>query len=164
MDENHKALPRSREGIFAAISVGFFLVLAGTIFTTTPNLYDSIVAFFRNFDILRVPNAQFSLPAPTTPDAHLTVYAAAWQFSAVWGLFQIALLSLRLFVRSPLAKKAENFSDVIFWFGTSYMVYTLLNEMTTITIWFVFWSGILTLLGFSLVIRAIILAAYRSKR
>jgi len=160
-NEEHKLSPRSREGVLSAIGVGFFFVLAGTIFIMTPHLYDSFVTFFRNFDIVQVPNTQLSFFAPTTPDVHTTVYTAALQFGIVWSLFQIAFLMLRVAAHSPLAKKAETLSNMIFWIGTSYLVYAMLNEATTVVIWFAFWSEILMLLGLSLVARGIVLAAYR---
>jgi hypothetical protein len=161
--EEHKLSPRSREGVLSAIGVGFFFVLAGTIFIMTPHLYDSFVTFLRSFDIVQVPNTQLSFFAPASPDVHTTVYAAVLQFSIVWSLFQIAFLMLRLVAHSPLAKKAETLSNVIFWIGASYLIYSMLNETTTIAIWFAFWSEILMLLGLSLVIRAMVLAVYRRK-
>ena len=162
-NEEHKLSPRSREGALSAIGIGFFFVLAGTIFIITPHLYDSFVSFFRNFDVIHVPNTQLSFFAPTNPDVHTTVYSVVLQFSIVWSLFQIAFLMLRLVAHSPLAKKAETLSNMIFWIGASYLVYAMLNETTTVAIWFAFWSEILMLLGLSLVIRALILAAYRPK-
>jgi hypothetical protein len=162
-NEEHKLSPRSREGALSAIGVGFFFVLAGTIFIMTPHLYDSFATFFRNFKVVQVPNTQLSFFAPTIPDVHITVYTAALQFSILWSLFQITFLALRIAAHSPLAKKAETLSNVIFWIGASYLVYAMLNETTTVAIWFAFWSEMLMLLGLSLVIRALILAAYRPK-
>jgi len=131
-NEEHKLSPRSREGVLSAISVGFFFVLAGTTFIMTPHLYDSFVAFSRNFNIVQVPNTQLFFFAPTTPDVHTTVYTATLQFGIIWSLFQIAFLMLRLAAHSPLAKKAETLSNMIFWIGTSYLVYAMLNEATTV--------------------------------
>jgi len=86
------------------------------------------------------------------------LYSAVTHFSLIWGLFQIASLALRFVVGSPFSKKAETASNLVFWLGASYLISTLLNEMTTRTTWFVFWAEIIMLIGVSLIIRAIILA------
>ena len=152
--------PRYREGLFTAISVGFFFVLVGAIFATTPNLIDKISAFFRDFDLVRVPNQPgWLLPAPAFPGRHSTVYSTLEKFSFALGLFQIVVLALRIGVRSPWGKKAETVSNLVFWLGTGFLIRMLLVESTR---WFVFWAGIIMLIGVSLVIRAIILAAVRA--
>lgn len=48
---------------------------------------------------------------------------------------------------------------MVFWLGASYLVGTLLNETTMMEDWFVFWAAIIMLIGVSLIVRAIILAA-----
>lgn len=99
------------------------------------------------------------------PLAHSVVYLAVEQFSYVWGLFQLVILALRFVARSPLGKKAETVSDIVFWLGAGFLTRTFLLETTRMsfisemTRWFVFWSGIIMLIGVSLIIRAIILAA-----
>jgi len=150
--------PKYNEGLFSAISAGVFFILVGAIFVVTHNLFGKILAFFGDFDIVRVPNTKIFLPAPASPRAHSVVYSAVAQFSFVWGLFQIVILALRFFARSPLSKKAETVSNVVFWLGTSFLTRTFLNETTTATTWFVFWAGVIMLIGVSLIIRAVILA------
>lgn len=152
--------PRYSEGVFSAVSAGFFFILVGAIFVITPNLFDKIEAFFRNFDVVSVPHTEnIFIPAPLFPDAHSVVYSAATQLSLIWGIFQISILAFRLVARSSLNKKAETISNMVFWLGTSYLISTFLNETTTMEMWFVFWTVIIMLIGVSLVIRAIILAA-----
>ena len=152
--------PRYRESLFSAISVGFLFVLVGAIFVTTPNLFNEILDFFRDFDLVRVPyQPGWLLPAPAFPGRHPVVYSAAEQFSYALGLFQIAVLALRFVARSKWGKKAETVSNLVFWLGTGFLTRILLIETTK---WFVFWSGIIMLIGVSLVIRAIILAAARA--
>jgi len=150
-----------REGLFSAISAGFFFILVGTIFVTAPNLFDNIIAFFRGFDIVSVPHTgNLLLPAPVSPSAHSDVYSAVTKFSLIWGLYQIAILALRFIVHSPLSKKTETVSNLVFWLGASYLINTFLIETAT---WFVFWATIIMLVGFSLIGRAVILAAMRLK-
>ncbi len=149
---------RRGEGLFSAVSAGFFFILVGAIFVTTPNLFDKIIAFFRNLSIVSVPNMVILLPAPTSPRNHLVVYSAVTQFSLVWGLYQIFVLALRFVARSSLDKKAETASNIVFWLGASYLIPIFLNGTTTYITWFAFWAGILMLIGVTLIVRAIVLA------
>lgn len=153
---------RHKEGLFSAISAGVFFVVVGAIFVTTPNLFDKIIAFFRDFDIVNFPNTEVSLPAPASPGDHSVLYSAVTQFSFIWSLYQLVILALRFVVRSPLSKKAETVSNVVFWFGTSYLIQTFLDEMTSTTTWFEFWSAVIVLVGVSLLARAAIFAVARA--
>jgi hypothetical protein len=150
--------PRYGESVFSAISVGVFFILVGAIFVTTPNLFNKILDFFRDFIIVRAPNTVIFLPAPDSPSAHLLVYSAVTKYSFAWSFFQILVLTLRFFAGSPLSKKAETVSNLVFWLGTSLLTSQFLNETVTVTAWFVFWSGIIILCGVSLIIRGVILA------
>ena len=152
--------PRYNEGLFSAISAGFFFILVGAIFVTTPNLFGEILDFFGDFDLVRVPNQPgWLLPAPAFPVRHSVVYSAAEKFSFAIGVFQIVVLALRFLARSPWGKKAETVSNFVFWLGTGFLIRMLLVEST---MWFVFWAGIVMLIGVSLVVRAIILAMARN--
>ncbi len=159
MSEGSKVYPRRYgEGLFSAISAGFFLILAGSLYMTTPSIFEKILAFFRDFDIVRVTNMSILLPAPAFPANHLIIYSTITQFSFVWSIFQIVILALRFVAHSPPVKKGETVSNLVFWSGTIYLIPKFLNDTTTITTWFVFWSAIIMLIGASLIIRAIILA------
>jgi len=153
-----------RDGLFSAISAGFFFVLVGAIFAITPNLFRSIIDFFRDFNLVRVPNLEIYLVAPVSPRAHSVVYLAAEQFSFVWGLFQIVILVLRFAARSPSRKIAETLSNIAFWWGAGFLISAFLNETTTRVMWFAFWAAIIMLLGLSLLVRAVILAATPTRR
>ena len=159
LNESPKGFSRRyREALFSAISAGVFFILVGAIFAAMPNLFDKIIDFSRDFDIVRVPNTEILLPAPAFPGDHSVVYSAVTQFSFVWGLFQILILALRFVARSPLSKKAETVSNLVFWLGASFLIGTFLDETTTATTWFVFWAGVIMLIGVSLIVRAIVLA------
>jgi hypothetical protein len=152
---------RYGEGIVAAVSVGGFFVLLGVIFAIIPNLFERIVAFFTNFGVVEVTNTGIFLPAPTTPWAHSVVYTAASQFSLGIGILQILIVALRLAIRSPLGKTAEAISNLVFWFGASYLIPMFLNEATSLKIWFTFWTAMIVLIGVSLIVRAIVLMLRR---
>jgi hypothetical protein len=149
---------RIREGLLSAISVGFFFLLIGAIFVITPNLFNEVEAFFRDFETQSIPHlSNVFLPAPANPAAHTVVYTAVWQFSLVWGVFQIIILALRFVAGSPFSKKAETAGNMVFWLGTAYLVGAL--PTTGLEEWFVFWAAIIMLIGVSLIVRAVILAA-----
>lgn len=161
MSETRIYRPRHREGLVSVISAGFFFILVGVIFVTTPNLFNNIVDFFKDFKTVQVPNTAVFLPAPARPSTHLNVYSAVGMFCLIWGIFQICALVLRFFAYSPYGKKAENASKIVYWLGAYYLVITFLNATLDTTRWFMFWSAIIMWLGFSLIVRAIILAAKR---
>ena len=151
----------SRDGFVSALSAGVFFILVGVLFIVTSDLFDSIVRFFQNFDIVQVPHfTGVFLPAPKNPWMHVTAYSAAAQFSLVWGLFLIGLLAVRIFANSPLRKKAENASNIVYWLVNSYLITIFLNGTTTTLRWFAFWAAIIMLAGVTLIIRAAILAVF----
>jgi hypothetical protein len=162
---------RHREGLLSAVSAGFFLVLIGLLFVIKPNLYNDTATFFNNFNLTTaVPNTQIQLPAPksnpTVYSANLSVYSAVQQFSLAWAIFLIALLVMRFAFDSSWRRKSENISHIAFWFGMVYLVQTwLINPTNSNTYqaktWFEFWSMVIVLLGISLIVRAVCLAAYR---
>ena len=165
MTQNTKRISRGyTEGMFSAISAGFFLALIGIFFVIVPNLFDKITAFFQDFDLVHVPNMNgVLLPAPQNLAAHSTIYSTAEQFSIVWSIFLIALLAARFLAHSPNRKKADNLGDIVFWFGAAYFIHTMLIDSATLDFarWFGFWATIIVLIGVSLIARAIYLAAVR---
>ncbi len=163
MNKSSRDFPhKHKESIVSAISAGVFFIVVGAIFVTTPDLFDKIIAFFRDLDIVRVPNTEILLPAPVSPGEHPVLYSAVAQFGFIWSLYQLVILALRFAVGSPLNKKAETLSNVVFWFGSSYLIRTFLGESTSVTTWFQFWSAIIILVGVSLLARAAISAVARA--
>lgn len=158
-----------RESLIGAISAGFFLIMIGALFIITPRLFDRILDFFNDFDLVRVfPNSAIYWPAPRSPLTHSVVYTAVERFAFAFGVFQIVVLALRFAARSPINKKAETVGNLVFWLGLGYLIRTLLLGRTIwpsqLTTWFVFWSAVLMLVGVTLIIRAIILAATMTRR
>jgi hypothetical protein len=153
---------KSKETFIGLLSAGCFLFLFGMFFIIKPNLFDNVVNFFKNFDIVQVPNvfSGISLPAPKNPAMHATVYSAVSQFCFAWGIFLIGLFIVRIFANSPLNKKTQTASDIVFWFVSGYLISEFLNNTTTRVMWFAFWAAILMLIGLTLIIRGIILAVF----
>lgn len=160
MTEEHRVFqPKYLEGLLGAISAGFFLIVIGAFFVVTPNLFDKILDFFKDFDIARLPNSSIIYwPAPARPWAHTVLYSVVTHFCLVWGIFQIIILAMRFFASSPLSKKAETASNIVFWLGAFYLGNRFLTSTTTLETWFVFWATIIMLAGVSLIIRAAVLA------
>jgi hypothetical protein len=65
------------------------------------------------------------------------------------------MLALRFTVQSPSRKKAETASNVVYWFGSAYLIQTMLIDVTK---WFEFWALVIALAGFALIARALFLA------
>jgi hypothetical protein len=147
-----------QEGLFTAISVGFFLLLMGALFIINPDLLGSIVDFFKDFKLVDVPHTSMILPAPQYPQLHLTVYQAARQCSIALGVFQVVILALRFFVPSSWGKRSEAVGSLVYWVGASFLIQSFLIESTQ---WFAFWSTILILAGVSVIVRAVVVAATR---
>jgi hypothetical protein len=149
------------EGIISAVSVGAVFILIGIIFVITPGLWDKIVAFFNDFTTKQIPNTDIYLPAPAAPAAHAQLYAAMSQFSSGLFILEILLVALRLVMHSPARRLGQEVGNLVFWLGAAYLISTLLNNATTLSIWFGFWAGILMVLGLSLIARALVLLAKR---
>jgi hypothetical protein len=150
-----------REGLLSAVSAGMFLLLIGVIILATPGLVDKIVTYFQDFTLVstRFIGVDFSLPAPEHPVSHLAVYQATLQFCIAWGAFEVVLLALRYWFRSSVDRKGRNISNIVFWFGTAYIIQTMLNTPAlTHDRWFQFWAILVVVLGVSLVARALYLA------
>jgi hypothetical protein len=164
---------RIREGLFSALSAGAFFLLVGALFLITPNLFDKIQTFFTDFTLKEpIPHlTNVFVPVPEHLEQHTTVYFAAWQFSVVWGVFQVIILALRFAAGSPVSKKAKTAGNVVFWLGAAYLIDVLFNrplligskafiDSKALENWFVFWAAIIMLIGVSLIVRAVILAAH----
>ena len=151
MNENKETPRKYQEGLFTAISAGFFLLLVGTLFIITPNLFDSIQTFIGDIGIVDVPNTSIILPSPENIGMHSTVYQTAGQFSIAIAVLQIIILALRFIIPSSWGKKSETVGNFIYWTGAAYIIQLFLIESTQ---WFVFWSMILVIVGISLIARA----------
>jgi hypothetical protein len=159
LNENKKPIQIGGESIFTAISVGFFFVLAGALFVTTPNLFDNILDFFKSFELADVPNTDIIFPVPASPSTHTVLYQVVVQFSFALAIFHIVLLALRFFSHSPWGKRAETVGNLVYWLGAGFLVQNYL--LSTPTQWFVFWSLLIIIIGISLIARAIVMAVAR---
>ncbi len=158
MNTNKEKPRKSQEGLFTAISAGFFLLLMGILFVITPNLLESIIDFFKDFKLIDVPNTTIIFPGPEFPRSHLTVYQAAGQASVALCIFQILMLALRFIIPSVWGKRAETVGNFVYWAGAAFLIQYFLVDSTQ---WFIFWSTIVILAGVSLIVRAAVMAISR---
>lgn len=158
LNESKEKPSQYGEWLFTAIAIGFFLLLVGTLFVITPNLFDNILDFLKDFKLVDVSNTDIVFPAPEFPRIHLTVYQAVGQFSIAVCLFQIVLLALRFFVPSSWSKRSENVGNLVYWGGAAFLIQLFLIESTQ---WFVFWSTLIIIVGVSMIARAIVMAVSR---
>jgi hypothetical protein len=164
LSENSREIARSRrrgDGLFSVVAVGAVFILVGIVFASTPNIFNDVGKFFSDFTTVQVPTTSIFLPAPTHPANHAELYGAAALFSLGVGVLQIVMLTLRLALGSPIRRTAETVGNLVFWFGASYLIMTLLNSATTLETWFAFWAAILVVLGASMIARALVLFARR---
>ena len=158
LNESKKKPTIYGEWLFTAIAIGFFLLLVGTLFVITPNLFDNILDFFKDFKLVDVPNTDIVFPAPEFPRIHLTVYQAVGQFSIAVSLFQIFILALRFLIPSSWSKRSETVGNLVYWGGAAFLIQLFLIENTQ---WFTFWSTILIVVGVSMIARAVVMAVSR---
>lgn len=158
MSKSKETRRQYQEGLFTAISIGFFLLLVGTLFVIHPNLFGNIIEFFKDFKLVEIPNTNISFPAPEFPQLHQTVYQAARQFSIALGVFQIIILALRFFIPSSWEKRSETAGNMVYWLGATFLIQLFLILTTQ---WFAFWSTILILVGISIIVRAVVTAVAR---
>ncbi|MCW4034714.1 MAG: hypothetical protein NWF03_05060 [Candidatus Bathyarchaeota archaeon] len=158
MNKNKEKPLQFGEGIFTALGIGFFLLLVGSIFVLTPNLFGKTVDFFQDFALVDVPNTDIVFPGPKSPDMHMTVYQAAGQASIAACAFQIVILALRFIIPSTWYKRAETVGNIVLWGGTAFLIQAYLIDSTQ---WFAYWSLILVISGVSLIARTIVMAVSR---
>ena len=158
-----KRTHKPREGIYSAISVGAVFILFGIVYALAQpsSLWESIMTFINSFTLRSVPGTGISLPAPANPAIHAVLYTAAFQFCIGLGILQVILLVLRLTMRSPIGKTAETVGTLVYWFGVAYLITAYLSNAPGIRQWFMFWAGILVMLGLSFVARAFVLLTKR---
>ncbi len=151
-------MANSREKWIGILTFGFFIMLFALFFVMIPDYWDKIMAFFGSFELKEIG----AIPIfPTPTGRHPEIYQAVTQFCLIFGLFQIFILVLRLFIKSPLTKISETGSNIVTWLGASYVFNILLTEGTG---WWVnSIGGLIVVLGLSLIVRSIIIILFRPR-
>jgi len=132
------------------VSLGFFLIVVGVIFVSTPNLLGRIHDFFKDLTLQEVyPNIVFPVPRSDHP----VLYNAIFQFCRAFAVFQIFVLGARFLLKEPIDRKAGTFSSFLFWSGAAWVVSLLMDKVIE---WFAFLGWLVTLAGISLVVKSVI--------
>jgi len=159
IDSQADMVEKRNERIISYVFLGLLFILLATVYAVNTGIGVSIFNFFSNLTLAPIPGTGISLPAPLVPTADVSLYTPIFEACLGIGFVEIVILSIRIFLRSSIKRKAETIGNVVFWFGASYLVVTYLVSMTLQTEWFVFWSAIAVVIGLSLVVRAIVLLA-----
>ncbi len=154
-----------KENLFTALYVGSVFIILATVYyiNIKADIWGRLVDFFSTLTLAPVPSTGISLPAPS-PQVGFgfqKLYMFGFEFALGLGILEIAILILRVFLHSPVSRKAETIENVVFWLGASYLISTYLVNMTIQSEWFVFWAGIIMIFGVSLVARAFVIIANR---
>ena len=154
---------KKKENLISALYIGLIFVMLAVLYfiNDRSNLWNSFNHFLNNFVLATVPGTGLQLPAPENPAAFISLYKVAFQFCLGLGIIEVGVLVLRVWLCSPLPRKAETIENLVFWLGTSYIVLTYLVNVTIISEWFVFWAGVILIGGLSLVARSFVLIASR---
>lgn len=148
---------RRRKGdILGLASFGFFLFLIGVLWVVTPNLFQEVVDFFKDFKLEEEIFPNIFLPAPE--DSHPVVYTALARFCFVFGIFQIAILVLRFLFRDSVDRMAGTLSGMVFWLGVGFASNMLAAGDVG---WFVFLGWFIVVVGLSLVVRSLLVLILR---
>lgn len=140
-----------RTDVLGIVTLGFFIILIGIIFTVTPGLFDKISDFVRDFEL--GDETKWYIPAPANLDDHTALYNAIFQFCLGFAIFQVFIAAARLLLKDPIDKTAGSISNMVFWFGASWVV----NLLKTGTVeWFVFLGWLIMFIGVAIVIKSAI--------
>ena len=161
--DRHALTEKKKESLFTAIYVGALFIILATVYLVNldNNLWDSVINFFGTMTLSDIPGTPIPLPVPAVPTDHTVLYNAGFQFAIGLGLAEIVILALRIFLYSPLSRKAETVENIVFWMGASYLIATYLVNITIVSEWFVFWAGIILIFGLALVVRAFVILVSR---
>jgi hypothetical protein len=157
MLNQNKEVHKQGDGFITALAFGGFLIIVGLIFAITPDLWQRITDFFNGFTTARFPfgsdTSSIVLPAPVDPAAHKVLYTALLQFDVAFGILQVAILGLRVWMHSKTSRIAETLGNAVFWLGAAVLVNIFLLT-GTVSGWFEYWAALIVIVGVSFIARA----------
>jgi len=159
MLKENRETHRYGDSFITALAFGGFLIIVGLIFALTPDLWQKITDFFNNMTTSTFPmgssTSNIVLPSPLHPGEHKILYTALLQFDVAFGILQVVILGLRVWVHSKTSRIAETFGNAVFWLGAAVLVNVFLLT-GTLGSWFEYWTTLIILVGVSLIARAIV--------
>jgi hypothetical protein len=163
LDQNQES-HRHGDGFVTALAFGGFLIIIGLLFVLTPDLWQKVTDFFNSITTTAVPfgssTSNVMLPAPADPAAHQVLYNAVLQFDVAFGILQVIILGLRIWVHSRTRRIAETLGNAVFWLGAAVLVNVFLLT-GTLNGWFEYWAALIVVVGVSLIARAFVHFAKR---
>ncbi len=156
MNRNREIHTRN-DGIITAVAFGGFLIIVGLVFAMNSGLWQGITNFFNNITTRSFPvgntTSNTMLPAPVNPAGHNALYNAVFQFDVAFGILQLLILGLRIWMRSRISRIAETLGNAVFWLGAAGLVNVFLLT-GTLNGWFEYWTALIVVVGVSFVARA----------
>jgi len=152
---------KKKESLITYVYVGSIFIVFALIFVINTGVWNKLVNFFSTLILAPVPGTGISLPAPQHPANYVLLYNAAFELSLGIGILEIIVLAVRIWLCSPLARRAETIENLVFWLSTSFLIVTYLEKITIQTEWFVFWAGVILIGGLALLARSFILIVKR---
>ena len=143
------------EALITAFSVAGFFIILGFVIAFTPDITHRTNAFLNDLTTVKYnlgSTGTFNLIAPAHPSQHIGFFRAISEFFLALGILQVIFLVLRLGNRSPIRRTSETLGNLVFWLGGAVIANTYLLEGTR-NGWFEFWTGLILVLGISLIVR-----------
>ena len=143
------------EPLITAFSVAGVFIILGFVIALTPDISQKTNAFVNDLTTVTYnfgSSSTINLLAPVHPEQHLAFFGAVMEFFLAVGVLQIVFLVLRLWVRSSIRRTSETIGNLVFWLGGAVVanVYLLAGTRNG---WFEFWTGLLLVLGLSMIAR-----------
>lgn len=148
--EGDRWIRRRDTGWIGILSFGLFVLALGLVWMLTPNSYDEVVSFTKDFHLKNVTE-HIALPAPI--NNHPVLYTALMQLSIAIGIIEIVILSLRFAFHETLDKKADTIGGIGFWFGVAFFLNMLANGALS---WFGFIASIIVCVGLLVILSNIV--------
>jgi len=154
------------EPLITAFSVAGVFIILGFVIALTPDVSQKTNAFFNDLTTVTYnlgSSGTLNLLAPAHPSQHIEFFRAISEFFLAVGILQIIFLAFRLFIRSPIRRISETIGNLVFWLGGAVVanVYLLAGTRNG---WFEFWTGLILVLGISLIARFTVYLAASSAR
>jgi hypothetical protein len=144
--------PREKMNWLGLFSFGFFILLVGIIWLSTPGLSDDIVSFLtpENWHNQQIfGGILFPYPKANYP----ILYTAVMEFCFIFAIFHVVVLAIRFGLRESINRKAGTVSSIAFWFSAGAFVYWLANGTIG---WLSFIGGIVVSVGLAIVASSIV--------
>lgn len=117
-EQGREARRENKTDIVGLASFGFFLVVVGAVFASTPNLATQIGEMIGSIRLKEVsPNIFF----PTLESDFPVVYGAVLQVCIAMLAVSAVLLAVRYIIKQPIRWKAEGVGNVVFWAGAAWV-------------------------------------------